>query len=66
MNEINGFQIKTFNQYKFKENAKTEVCPICSHKRKKKKEKCVMLDWGRGLATCQHCGVVIQLHEYEK
>ena len=25
-----------------------------------------MLDWGRGLATCQHCGVVIQLHEYEK
>ena len=25
-----------------------------------------MLDWDRGLATCQHCGAVMQMHEYEK
>lgn len=66
MNEINGFKIKTYNQYGFKQDAKTDTCPICSENRKKKKDKCVMLDWERGLATCQHCGNVLQLHEYEK
>lgn len=25
-----------------------------------------MIDWERGLGTCQHCGEVIQLHEFEK
>ena len=66
MNEINGFKIKNFNQYQFKSGAKTSTCPKCSHERKKKNDKCVMLDWDRGLATCQHCGAVMQMHEYEK
>lgn len=66
MTEINGFTIKTYNQYKFKQDAKTSTCPLCSHERRKKHDKCVMLDWERGLATCQHCGVVMQMHEYEK
>jgi len=66
MNEINGFRIKTYNQYGFPSKAKTYTCPICSENRKKKKDKCVMLDWDRGLATCQHCGIVLQMHEYEK
>lgn len=66
MNEINGFKIKNYNQYKFKDGAKTSTCPKCSHDRKKKSDKCVMLDWDRGLATCQHCGAVMQMHEYEK
>lgn len=66
MNEINGFKIRTYNQYGFKQDAKTSTCPVCSENRKKKKDKCVMLDWERGLATCQHCGVVLQMHEYEK
>ena len=66
MNEINGFKIKTYNQYAFKQDAKTDICPKCSHERKKKKDKCVMLDWERALATCQHCGSVMQMHEYEK
>lgn len=66
MNEINGFKIRTYNQYAFKQDAKTSTCPVCSENRKKKKDKCVMLDWERGLATCQHCGVVLQMHEYEK
>jgi twinkle protein len=25
-----------------------------------------MIDWERGLATCQHCGDVLQLHTYKK
>jgi len=25
-----------------------------------------MIDWERGLATCQHCGEVIQIHTYKK
>lgn len=25
-----------------------------------------MLDWERGLGTCQHCGEVVQLHTYKK
>ena len=66
MNEINGFKIKNYNQYNFKNGAKTSTCPKCSHERKKKNDKCVMLDWERGLATCQHCGAVMQMHEYEK
>jgi len=66
MNEINGYTIKTYNQYGFKQDAKTDICPKCSHERKKKKDKCVMLDWERALATCQHCGSVMQMHEYEK
>ena len=66
MNEINGFKIKNYNQYGFPSKAKTHTCPVCSENRKKKKDKCVMLDWDRGLATCQHCGIVLQMHEYEK
>ena len=66
MTELNGFKIKNYNQYGFKANVKTSVCPVCSENRKKKKDKCVMLDWERGLATCQHCGVVLQMHEYMK
>ena len=66
MNEINGFKIKNYNQYGFPSKAKTHTCPVCSANRKKKKDKCVMLDWDRGLATCQHCGIVLQMHEYEK
>lgn len=66
MNDINGFKIKNYNQYNFPSKAKTHTCPLCSENRKKKKDKCVMIDWDRGLATCQHCGVVLQMHEYEK
>tara|TARA_B110000483_G_C18204350_1_gene546858 strand:+ start:1676 stop:3457 length:1782 start_codon:yes stop_codon:yes gene_type:complete len=66
MTELNGFKIKNYNQYAFKANVKTSTCPICSEHRKKKKDKCVMLDWERGLATCQHCGAVLQMHEYVK
>jgi len=64
--QLNGFTIDTYNQYSLPENVKYSTCPICSADRKKSKEKCLMLDWTRGLGTCQHCGEVLQLHTYKK
>ena len=58
------FEIETYNQYKLDENKKYNICPICSHTRstRNQKQKCLMTNWERGLATCQHCTSVIQLH----
>ena len=64
--DINGYKIKDYNIYKLDSKAKKSTCPVCSSQRKKKTQKCMMLDWDRGLGTCQHCGEVIQLHTYEK
>ena len=64
--EINGYNIKDYNIYKLDTRAKKSTCPVCSEGRKKKSQKCLMLDWERGLGTCQHCGEVLQLHTYEK
>ena len=64
--DINGYKIKDYNIYKLDSKAKKSTCPVCSSERKKKTQKCMMLDWDRGLGTCQHCGEVIQLHTYEK
>ena len=58
------FKILKENIYKLDTTKKLSTCPKCSPHRKKKEEKCLMLDWNRGLGTCQHCGEVIQLHEY--
>ena len=66
MKEINGFEIETYNQHGFKENAKTSTCPKCSESRKKKTDKCVKLDWDKGFANCFHCGESMQLHTYTK
>ena len=62
----NDFVIKEYNVYKLDTKSKQSTCPKCSHERKKKSQKCLMLDWDRGLGTCQHCGVVLQLHTYER
>ena len=64
--EINGFKISKFNVHNFPENEKQHTCPLCSEKRKKKTQKCVTLHWDSGLGKCNHCGEVIQLHEFEK
>lgn len=64
--EHNDFEIDIYNQYKLDTNKKVSTCPKCSHNRKKNKERCLMLDWERGLGTCQHCGEVIQLHTYKR
>lgn len=68
MNELNGFKIDKFNQYNLPESVKSSTCPLCSEHRKpqNRKAKVMMLDWIRGLGTCNHCGEVIQLHTYKK
>ena len=63
--EINGYEIEEYNIYSLDTKAKKSTCPKCSHTRKKKTQKCLMLDWDRGLGTCQHCGEVLQLHTYK-
>jgi twinkle protein len=63
--DINGFEIEEYNVYGLNTRKKTSTCPKCSHNRKKKKQECLMLDWDRGLGTCQHCGEVLQLHKYK-
>ena len=64
--ENKGYEIDEFNIYKLDTKAEKSTCPKCSHERKKKTQKCLMLDWDRGLGTCQHCGEVMQLHTYKK
>ena len=59
------FKIDVFNQYKLPTNKKKSTCPVCSSSRKKKTQECLMLDWKRGLGTCQHCGEILQLHTYK-
>jgi twinkle protein len=37
---------------------KTTICPVCSHTRKKKKDKCLSVSFTQGKAYCHHCGAV--------
>jgi twinkle protein len=64
--EINGFEIDIYNQHKFKDRAKNDICPLCSADRKKKTDKCVSLFWDTGFFTCNHCGEKGQLHTFKK
>lgn len=63
---INGFEIDQFNVYKLEEGKKYHTCPLCSHTRKKKTQKCLTARWEVGLGQCSHCGELIQLHTYKK
>lgn len=62
----NNFEIDIYNQYNLPEGVRSSVCPFCSSSRKKKLEKCISLDWNKGLGTCHHCGKKVQLHTYKK
>ena len=64
--QINGFDIDSFNVYKLDEKAKASICPLCSHDRKKKTDKCATLYWNTGIGSCWHCGNIFQLHTYKK
>ena len=68
MMELNGFRIDKYNQYGLTEGAKTSTCPECSEKRKpsNQKQKCLSVYWDTGLARCNHCGIMLQLHTYTK
>lgn len=64
---VMNFEIETYNQYQLEENKKYNLCPICSHTRspKNQKQRCLITNWERGLATCQHCSTVLQLHKFK-
>ena len=36
-----------------------QVCPVCSHTRKKKTDKCFSFNLMKGAGRCNHCGVVL-------
>jgi len=63
---INGFEVDQFNQYKLDLKNKQSICPLCSHTRKKKTEKCATLYIDTGLGYCSHCGERFQLHTFKK
>lgn len=65
-NEINGFKIDKFNQYDLPIDQKASTCPKCSEDRKKKKDKCLSIYKETGIARCNHCGEMLQLHTYVK
>ena len=58
-------KVLTLQYYNYDENRIRGRCPVCSSQRKKKTQECLMLDWERGLGTCQHCGEILQLHTYK-
>lgn len=68
MTELNGFKIDKFNIHNLPEGRKLSTCPLCSSNRKpqNQKQKCLMMNWDIGIATCQHCGEVIQMHTFKK
>ena len=63
---INGFEIEKYNQYNLQENVKYSTCPLCSSSRKKNTQKCLTIFWNKGLASCSHCGEMLQLHTFKK
>ncbi len=63
---INGFEVEQYNIHGLKDGCKTSTCPVCSHTRKKKLDKCMSVFWDSGLGQCNHCGERVQLHTYKK
>lgn len=64
--QINGFEIEEYNIYNIPEGVTRWTCPVCSHTRKKRNEKCMSVFWDTGLGQCNHCGARVQLHTYKK
>jgi twinkle protein len=64
--KLNGFEIDIFNVHGIRQGATSWTCPLCSHERKKKTEKCMSVFWDTGLGKCNHCGETVQLHTYKK
>lgn len=64
--KIQGFEIDVYNQYGLKDGVTSSTCPVCSKDRKKSTQKCLSVFWDTGLAQCNHCGELLQLHTYKK
>lgn len=41
------------------QNENVSICPVCSHDRKKSKEKCFGYNASKGVGRCNHCGVIL-------
>ena len=58
------YQITKHNIYNLDTSKKLSTCPKCSHTRKKKTEKCLMLDWDtwfRNLPTLRRSGTITRI-----
>ena len=66
--EINGFEIDSFNVHSLKEGQTQGICPLCSSDRKatNKTAQCASYDWERGLGTCHNCDSSFQLHSFKR
>lgn len=67
-NEINGFEIDSFNVHGLDEGKTQGTCPLCSSSRKAahQKTKCASYDWERGIGTCHNCSDTFQLHTFKR
>ena len=61
-----AFEIDINNQYDLPVGKKQSTCPLCSHLRKKTKDKCLTINWDRALAKCWHCDETLQVHTYKR
>ena len=53
--------LKTKQAYQIavtKNGENQQVCPVCSHTRKKKPDKCFSFNLMKGAGKCNHCGVL--------
>lgn len=52
------FDFNLINVRGTEKGTKYSTCPICSHERKKKTDKCLAIYFDSGLAKCHHCGAL--------
>jgi len=52
------FDFNLINVRGAEKGTKYSTCPICSHERKKKTDKCLAIYFDSGLAKCHHCGAL--------
>ena len=54
--QIYGINSKSIHEIDFPNSGKnTSTCPLCSHNRRKKHEKCLKFDVSKEVGFCQHC-----------
>lgn len=66
-----NLEIEKYNQHGFDIGSKTTgkiqtTCPFCSHKRKKKSDKCATVYLDTAYYKCHHCYKEGQLHKYKR
>lgn len=62
MAETKVIDLSTQKEYTITANKNGEnqqICPVCSHTRKKKTDKCFSFNLLKGAGRCNHCGVVL-------